>query len=353
MAMEQYVFETPPIKWEQKGEVLEADGLLCSVGTFTTEDGTKVTFDKSSINNIHSNIQSNFKLWLGHGSHLLDDPIGWSTKFGINDDGESLFWRGLVFDKDGINQIMFEGYDKTSMEILLELDESGYVRSGMLTGNAFVKRPAIEKAIPTLRRVAMGAPNMTDKTPKEKLVESLKAKGLSDEDIETILKDIGMTDEPINPEGDGTAPKQEPPSGGNPPTQAPAGNVTPPVGGNLGAPNMSEIEDLKNQVASLTQMFSAKKQEEYDTLVGKLKSFGIADPESIVIGLPIDNKIAVLRNFSERVVSQIPLTKPLVVTPEQKATLKATRNVAFQAAIRDLCLEHEVAELLDVTFGGE
>jgi hypothetical protein len=358
----QYCFENPKISWEQKGDVLEVQGILCEVGTYHPVlliDGKPqkkkqtVRFDEHSITNIHSNLVDNFRLWLTH-FHPDVDSIGWSVKYGLSDDNKQIHWKGLVFDKDAIHAILFEGYDKTSMEVFLDLDEEGYVRTGTITGNAFVKQPAISSAVPEVKKIAMeygGIPL------KPELVEILKNKGFTDEELEEVagLVEDGAVEPPAVGNDPQDPPKDpvEPPVVDEPPKDPETPPAEPPVKeggkeGNFGAQNMDEMKELKAQLASMQAKFEADNRKELDGIVSQLKGFGVDDPEGLVAGFSTEDKIKTLRAFSEKVVSQMPVVTHAAPTAEQKQQITFERNLAFQEAVKDLCVGDLVEQHLNI-----
>jgi hypothetical protein len=350
-----YYFNNSSVTWEQKGDILEVEGILCEVGTFhpvmivdgqPSKERATVIFDEQSIINVHNNLVDNFKLWISH-AHTDVDSIGWSVKYGLSEDNKRIHWKGLVFDKDGANKILFEGYDKTSMEIHLDLDDSGYVNTGYIVGNAFVKNPAIQSAIPTIKKIAMeygGIPL------KPELVDLLKSKGFTDEELERVanlIEEGAVQDIPVEEK----SPIEE--EKASPTETTPKEDVveTPKEGskeGNFGANNMDEVKELKAQLERMNAKFEADNRKELDGVVATLKGFGIDDPEGMVVGFSTENKIKTLRTFSENIVAKMPAIQTPAPTAEQKQQMVFQRSAAFQQAVKDLCVGDLVEQYFNV-----
>ena len=289
------------IQTEQLGDVLRTSGVLMKVGQWVPSDGEETTFTKESILKIFDSLKNNNPLWITHDEAGIQcrAPIGFAYRFGLNDTKEEIHWEGLVFDPDAINSILLEGYDSTSMEADLTLDDNGIVLDGIINGNAFVTNPAVEdetiKAefvkLDSTTQYSDGSPsNSTDDVKLQTThmegknmptnLEDLVA-GLSDSDKVELGKILGTQPaEPTVPVNDG---KDE------------------------------KITELEAQFAAVTEensglvkQFEEIKTKEFEAICSKLVEFGIAEPQKIAEGINMGQRVEILKQFQESLVKDAP-----------------------------------------------
>lgn len=304
------------IQYEFTGEVLKVSGTLLRPGTFTVLDGSTIDFTSEAIKDIMENIQGNVPLKL---THLDEKIVGYATKFVLDEDDKIKF-SGYVFDSDAITKIIRDGYDSVSGEFMLELDD-GRAVGGVLTAIAFVTLPAVpdanieEARIVALSRKMEGVKKMEEvaKPKKEEfiayIIEQVKAKGVTDESVLQIFKDV------LN-----EAIKEPYPY----PYPAPEPQV------------LERIKELETELAKYKQFYNSAKESEFEKLVTELKTMGIKDPASIVSDIEdIECKINLLKKLKENIVLSMSTTTtsiPVNVVEDKYATLARILNISVDDA---------------------
>lgn len=298
-----------PVKSERLGDILRTSGVLMKVGTWTPSDGEETTFTVDSISKLFETLNTSNPLWITHDEAGITcrAPIGFAYRFSLNDTGEEIHWEGLVFDSDTINKIIIDGYDSTSMEADLDLDENGIVINGTILGNAFVQNPAVKDETiiaefvtldsttqysngtqPAPDGVKLNTTFTEGETMPTKLDEMIA--GLSEVDKIELARTFGAsTGEPGSSGEDDSKDKKI---------------------AELEAALAAEVEKR----GSLEKQFEEIKTKEFEAICGKLVEFGIAEPQKIAEGVDIAQRVDILKQFQESLVKE----KPAVTTGEVK-----------------------------------
>jgi len=294
------------VTWKST-EILKVFGTTLRTGTFkggkSVEGGEIVsdsptTFTPSYIARIYENISTHVPLYIDH-STANRKPIGYAYKFGVTNSLDDIRYNGFVFDGEGKQKIMLEGYTSVSPEI---------DNDNRLTGIAFVRNPAITG---------------TDVSAEYKV--------FSNEQVpmtETVVTEQGVGKEEVEVT-QVTQPTIEQPK------QIPINQSSPTLD--------AMIAEMKGQIAdykSKLEVQSAKTEQlltsQYNALSSEIKSLGVDDPGKIVHGLPTEQKIAVLSRMKESMVKNKPMVKPaedIQQVDEKSSVDKAVKEVCDEIGL--------------------
>lgn len=292
------------VKWKS-AEVLKVYGTTIREGIYT---GNKLDvasgkivpdlpteFTPDRIARIYDNIKTHVPIYLGHSASPDRKPIGYAFKFGVTETLDDIKYSGFIFDKDAINKIVVEGYNKVSPELNDDISE--------LQALAFVQVPAIEGTeAEQMELKVFNAPAQIDNKGAQTMTENEGVQPTTN--VQTMAN---------------VQPSSVVPSLTNVHTQ-PMTNVQPPV--NTPAPERQSdipvrVEELSKQVEEFRSKYEQANArieslltQQYDAVVAEMKGLGVSDPGSIVRGLPTEQKIAVLSKMKESIIMNKPIAGP-------------------------------------------
>jgi len=147
--------DSEPIEW-RNSQVLKVSGVTARPGSYTSREGVTIPFTPELCKNIFSNSPTLMPTYLTHDDR---DVCGYIYKLGYNKEDDTLCYEGFVFDPLKQKQILSDGFDAVSPEIEFTKDEDGHFVGGIITGNAFVRNPAISGTKVTKTLVAFSTPS--------------------------------------------------------------------------------------------------------------------------------------------------------------------------------------------------
>jgi hypothetical protein len=297
------------ISWKS-AEILKVFGTTIREGIYTggkTEVAGGITtrdsptqFTPAKIARIYENITTHVPLYLGHDGGPTRKPIGYAYKFGVTETLDDIKYNGFIFDKDAMQKIITEGYDRVSPEITEDVEH--------LVGIAFVPNPAIDGTEADMEQIVF-------------------SKG----DTNIPGGDNSMTDETTTTQPVPAQTHVQPV-----PAAVKTETVIPAV------PDVSalvtQVEDFRGKYEQATAKIETLMTQQYDTVVAEMKSLGVSDPGSIVRGLPTEQKIAVLSKMKESIVLNKPLASP---TPTSPADDKSEVDKALNEVLTELGVSKE------------
>lgn len=335
------------IEWKNS-KVLKVTGVTVRPGTYTSQGGVTVPFTRELCQKIFSESPTLTPSYLTHEDR---DTCGYFYKLGYNKDEDTIHYEGFVFDPMKQKQILSDGFNAISPEIDFVKDSAGNFVGGIVTGNAFVRNPAINGTKVDASFVAFSAP----------LSEQLEQSNISDEDKKNVYSHVEaqfnkqkdgnvMVNYTMKSNPDGTyafIPTPEPvvqnfsaedvaklkadhaveiatmkakiesfEAQAVAPVQVPAvmpvtASITEPVA----APVAPVNDEYKNKYEALLN-------EKANALVGELRGIGLKEPDKIGAGLTAEQRINVLTSVKENVLKTSPVTTAAVpiVTPAPVST---------------------------------
>jgi hypothetical protein len=143
-----------PTEW-RNSSVLKVSGITIRPGTFTSREGIVTPFTKELCRSLFSNFSSSTPLYLTHDDR---NPCGYMNKLGYDSETDMIHYEGYVFDQKKAERIVNEGFDSVSPEIEFDVI-NGVPINGSITGNAFVRQPAISGTTVTKQMVAFSTPS--------------------------------------------------------------------------------------------------------------------------------------------------------------------------------------------------
>ncbi len=100
---------------------------------------------------------------------------------------------------------------------------------------------------------------------------------------------------------------------------------------------VSQVEEFRTKYEQAVAKNESLLTQQYDVLVGEMKTLGLADPASIVRGLPVEQKISVLSKMKESIVTTKPLATPTSSTTEDQGKI----DTALDSALKELGVSKE------------
>lgn len=313
-------------------DALHVDGASIRAIPVKDHHGKLTPWKPAIIAKMFEKIKGPIPFFIKHDFTALNrTPVGYGVKFGITEDNEDITYNGFVFDQDAIKQIIEDGYNCISPEVETEYDENGELVDSTLLAMAFLKNPAFPGMKVQYARAAFSQPDddqLASKTgepmSKAAAIDTMKSKGLSDEQITNITQAFEQAAAPSTP------PEAQPPvtPQTTPPitiTAEPIKQVAPPV------VDMSSFEQrLADQAATITQLQQKNEnllKTQYESIRDEVKGLGINDPDDIVKGLPTEQKISILSKIKEKMARSQPMStskgQPVSSTPSQSVDQRA------------------------------
>lgn len=147
--------DNSPIEW-RNSQVLKVSGVTARPGTFTSREGKTIPFTPELCQKIFSESPTLIPTYLTHDDR---DACGYLYKLGYNKADDTILYEGFVFDPNKQKRIVSDGFNSVSPEIEFSKDEDGNFVTGIITGNAFVRNPAISGTKVSTTMVAFSAPS--------------------------------------------------------------------------------------------------------------------------------------------------------------------------------------------------
>ncbi|MFA5715484.1 MAG: hypothetical protein WC998_07080 [Candidatus Paceibacterota bacterium] len=143
-----------PIEW-RNSHVLRVSGVTARPGTFTSREGKTIPFTPELCQKIFSESPTLSPTYLTHDDR---DACGYLYKLGYNKVDDTILYEGFVFDPNKQSRIVSDGFNSISPEIEFGKDNDGNFISGIITGSAFVRNPAISGTKVSTELVAFSMP---------------------------------------------------------------------------------------------------------------------------------------------------------------------------------------------------
>jgi len=147
--------DNEPIEW-RNSKVLKVSGVTARPGTFTSQGGKTIPFTPELCKKLFSDSPTLIPTYLTHEDR---DACGYLYKLGYNSADDTILYEGFVFDPVKQQRIQSDGFNSVSPEIEFTKDEDGQFIGGIITGNAFVRNPAITGTKVSSTMVAFSAPS--------------------------------------------------------------------------------------------------------------------------------------------------------------------------------------------------
>jgi len=355
--------DSKPIEW-RNSQVLKVSGVTARPGTFTSQGGKTIPFTPELCQKIFSDSPTLIPTYLTHEDR---DACGFLYKLGYNKEDDTILYEGFVFDPIKQKQILSDGFNSVSPEIEFDKDEDGQFKSGIITGNAFVRNPAITGTKVDANFVAFSAP-LSEQLEQAKLTEDEKTtvynhlkvyfgknstpveegkamvnytmksnpdgtytfipaqevQKFSAEDVEKIKADFNAEITTLKAkiesfEAQAVPPVQVP--------VAPVAPITAPIAAPVASPAPAPIND------EYKVKYEALLNEKANTLVSELKGIGLKEPDKIGNGLTPEQRISVLTSVKENVLKTTPVTTPPtgIITPAPVPTSESKLEELMKA----------------------
>lgn len=343
--------DNEPIEW-RNSKVLKVSGVTARPGTFTSQGGKTIPFTSELCQKLFSDSPTLIPTYLTHEDR---DACGFLYKLGYNKDDDTIHYEGFVFDPIKQQRIMSDGFNAVSPEIEFNKDEDGQYTSGIITGNAFVRNPAITGTKVDANFVAFSAP-IKEQIEQTKLSDDIKDKMYNQFKMYFEKKDGNdMVNYTMKSNPDGTyafIPTSTEPIVHNfsaedvaklkadhaaeimtlkskiesfeaqsvAPVQVPAVMpVTPQITTPIAAPVAPVVAPANDE---FKVKYEALLNEKANALVGELRGIGLKEPDKIGVGLTAEQRINVLTSVKENVLKTSPVTTAAVpiVTPAPVST---------------------------------
>lgn len=326
------------VEWRSL-DVVAAEGMSLRVGAFKSSDGTIVEFSPEMLRKVFAKAVNPLPMYLTHkdaGSGLPREVLGHAVKLGLEAQGDKIHFKAIMMDPS-FKLMYASGYDDTSAEIDIIRDDVGNVVDGTLTGFAVVPNPAISGTEMKVSAIAfeapstkgdVDAPSASNKKSSGgikltgRIEKSLLESGVPADKVESLM---GVMEAHFSKkfEHDGLqqkfeAQKQE-----------------------LELACASE-KAMKKKFEDLNVEFEAYLGEKVATLVNEVKGMNFANPEAVVDGLPVQQKITMLSKIKENLVAKTPASAPSV-------NLQAVPPVAPQAKFEDMLKDLGVTDMWNST----
>lgn len=354
------------VEWRSL-DVMAAEGMSLRVGAFKASDGEVVEFTSDVLKKVFQRAATAGKpvpMYLTHkdaGTGEARVVLGHAVKLGLEAEGDRIHYKAVMMDP-AFKLMYASGYDDTSAEITPIRDETGTIVDGELTGIAVVPNPAISGTQMKVSAIAFEA-------PKQCSMPTTTTSGTS------YISTTGGTTWIPNPSNT-TVPL---PSGGIKltgkieRTLLENGVPTDKVEALVGSMEAyfskkfeqdglqkkydaqteelkfacSEKEAMKKKFEDLNKEFETYLGEKVATLINDVKGMNFANPEAVVDGLPVQQKITMLSKIKENLVASKPPTAPSV-------GLQASPIPPAGAQTKDQLLsEMGLTELWNKSFGKE
>jgi hypothetical protein len=337
------------IEWKSL-DVTAAEGMTLRVGAFKASDGEVVEFSPDVLKKIFSKVDKPIPMYLTHkdaGTGMPREVLGHAVKLGLETEGDKVHYKALMMDPN-FKLMYASGYDDTSAEITPIRDDAGTIIDGTLTGIAVVPNPAISGTQMRVSAVAFTAPTSvgdsvsratsgtyqyplpqtpgfvpfssgTSSMPAVVVANPIVSSGgirLTGK-IEKTLLEHGVPADRVPDLLEGLeahfSKKFE---------QAGLQVKLEEANKQLELACASE-KGMKKKFEDLTKEFETHLGDKVNSLIGEVKTVGFANPEAVIDGLPIQQKITMLSKIKENMVAAKPPTAPaanLQAPPTQNST---------------------------------
>lgn len=341
------------VEWRSL-DVMAAEGMSLRVGAFKSSDGTIVEFSPDMLKKVFAKVKDPLPMYLTHkdaGTGKPREVLGHAVKLGLEANGDKIHFKAIMMDPS-FKLMYASGYDDTSAEIDIVRDEVGNVVDGTLTGFAVVPNPAISGTEMKVSAIAFQAheggctttststgtsysggyippvltPTINQSSGGIKLTgrieKSLLESGVPADKVEALM---GTMEAHFSKkfEHDGLQAKFE--------AQKQELELA-----------CSKEKEMKKKFEDLSAEFEAYLGEKVATLVNEVKGMNFANPEAVVEGLPVQQKITMLSKIKENLVAKTPAAAPA-------ANLQAAPPAAPQAKFEDMLMELGVKDLWNST----
>lgn len=296
------------VEWRSL-DVMAAEGMSLRVGTFKSSDGTPVEFTSDMLRKVFAKVKAPLPMYLTHkdaGTGKERQILGHAVKLGLEASGDKIHYKAIMMDPS-FKLMYASGYDDTSAEIDIIRDEVGNPIDGTLTGFAVVPNPAITGTQMKVSAMAFEAPSIVSgMTPPSgvappsnikssggirltgKIENKLLEMGVPADKVPTLVEDLGAYFSKKF-EHDGLQKKFE--------EQTEALNLA-----------KKDKEETDKKFASQTKEFETYLGEKVASLVNDVKGMNFANPEAVVDGLPVQQKITMLSKIKENLIAKTPAT---------------------------------------------
>lgn len=299
------------IEWRSL-DVTAAEGMSLRVGAFKASDGEVVEFTSDVLKKIFSKVTKPVPMYLTHKDAGTGQPrtvLGHAVKLGLELQGDKVHYKALMMDPE-FKLMYASGYDDTSAEITPIRDETGTIVDGELTGIAVVPNPAISGTQMKVSAVAFSAPNVPNSggiklTGKTTIERTLLESGVPADKLEATIEGLNVAFSKKF-EMAGLQKKFE--------------DAQKEI--ELAC---SEKEAMKKKFEDLSKEYETMLNDKVTALAGEIKTVGFANPEAVVEGLTVQQKIATLSRMKENLATSKPMNGganfgksevPPVKTPE-------------------------------------
>jgi hypothetical protein len=315
------------IEWRSL-DVTAAEGMSLRVGAFKASDGEVVEFTSDVLKKIFSKVTSPVPMYLTHKDAGTGQPrtvLGHAVKLGLELQGDKVHYKALMMDPE-FKLMYASGYDDTSAEITPIRDETGTIVDGTLTGIAVVPNPAISGTQMKVSAIAFEAPNSVPNIPIVKPNSGgIKLTGKTT--IERTLLESGVPADKLEAtiEGLNVAFSKKFEMAG---LQKKFEDSQKEI--ELAC---SERDSMKKKFEDLSKEYETMLNDKVAALAGEIKTVGFANPEAVVEGLTVQQKIATLSKMKENLATSKPMSgganfEKAQVPPAQTAEVKLASDLA-------------------------
>jgi hypothetical protein len=296
------------ITWKSL-DVTAAEGMSLRVGAFKSSDGSVVEFSPEVLQKVFAKVTSPIPMYLTHQGARTGEQrtvLGHAVKLGLEHFGDKLHFMAVMMDPS-FKLMYASGYDDTSAEITPILNAQGVPIDGDLTGIAVVPNPAIPGTEMTVRAMAFSAPSpamivsdgsQMSNCPKDEKKSSggIKLTGRLDK---TLLENGVPADkvESLSSYMESFYAKKFEQAG----LQKNFEDQ-----GKLLAASEARNADVQKKFEDVTKLYEAVLNDKVTTLAAECKALNFANPDAIVDGLNIPQKIATLSKLKETLVASKP-----------------------------------------------
>lgn len=317
------------IEWRSL-DVTAAEGMSLRVGTFRASDGEPIEFTQEVLQKVFSKVTKPVPMYLTHAGAGTGKPrevLGHAVKLGLELRGNKIHYKALMMDPK-FKEVYALGYDDTSAEVTPIRDETGRIVDGELTGIAVVPNPAISGTEMKVSAVAFSAPTKEDVKMEAVKPNSGGIRLTGRTIIERTLLESGIAADKLDAtvEALGVAFSKKFEHDGIEKKFSEAQEQLKLA--------CSERDEMKKKFEDLNKEYDTMLSEKVTSLANEIKAVGFSNPEAVVEGLTVQQKIATLSKMKENLATTKPVNAGASfgdVKPAEK-----TADVKFQDSLRDL-----------------
>lgn len=316
------------MEWKSDN-LLKVSGITARKGIFTGLDGEETCFSPEFLRSLFDGFDQTIPLFF---THYDSTPIGFVHKIGYNEEDDTITYDGVVFNKSIADKILNEGYDKLSPDIRINSSDASNPRSGVLTGAAFTRSPAIPGTDVEKNYIHFSAPAESEQIGLES-----KKSVVEEKPSEIIVKDGRYV---LVNSGEN---KMENVNKSSPAEAAEIELAKKELEERISQDReklselSNELEQNRNKATELENQYLEYK-EKYESMVAKdvakeeeqLKEIGFDNPEEYAKDFEIDKRLALLREMRSQLISNSKLNKPLATdkSPESKTPSQAEDKIS-------------------------